>query len=148
MQKRGLKFFQRKSQIINRQLIIHLGMFAIIALIYFLLQSKVKSIEKDTEFQKIFLSRDIALLTNTLYSAPGDVEYIYSSDRLDLSRFKLEFKELSASDDKPIVMVEADNLAKNYPYGKTSQDTEKKLVIGNSIKFSKKETKITLTKNE
>lgn len=149
MRKRCFKFLNRNGTITIRQMLIHLGMFAIIALIYFLLQAKVKSIERDTEFQKIFLSRDMALLTNTLYSAPGNVEYVYSFDKLDLSKFKFEFKELSATDDKPIVRVETDNLAKNYPYGKNFQANEANLVFGaKSIKFSKSDSRVMVTKNE
>ena len=113
MQKKGL-FLNKKSQLITRQNIIHLGMIGAAVLVLVLSLRYVKSIEKDTEFQKIFLSRDIALLTNTLYTPSGDLEYTYSFDKLDLSKFKLEFKSLGATDDKPIVRIEEKGLGKNF----------------------------------
>jgi len=146
MQKRGFKFLNKKSQLITRNMIIHLGMIGILFLISFVLFSYVKSIEKDTEFQKIFLSRDLALMMNTLYSAPGNVEYTYSFDKLDLSKFKFEFKSL---EDKQVAGVIDESIAKTYPYAKPSQSKEENLVYNaNSIKFSKNAAKLTVTKNE
>lgn len=149
MQKRGTSFFNKKGQLITRQMLIHLGMFAILAFIAVMLFNYVRSIEKDTEFQKIFLSRDIALMTNTLYSLPGNIEYIYTFDKLDLSQFDIELKELSTIDDKPIVKIEADKLAKSYPYGRPFQSKDFYSVSSaKSIKFSKNDNKVVITKNE
>ena len=149
MQKRGTLFFSKKSQLITRQMLMHLGMFAILAFVAVILFKYVQSIENDTEFQKIFLSRDIALLANTLYSLPGNVEYIYTFNKLDLSQFNFELKELSNVDDRPVVKIEADKLAKSYPYGMPFQSKDVYYVSSaNSIKFSKNGDQLIVTKNE
>lgn len=148
MQKRGL-FLNKKSQLITRQNIIHLGMIGAAVLVLVLSLRYIKSIEKDTEFQKIFLNRDIALLINTIYSSPGEIEYVYFFDKLDLSKFKFEFKPQSATDDKPIIRVEDERLGKTFPYGKLSQSKYPSGVdSAKSIKFSKKDTELVVTKNE
>ena len=150
MQKRGnFNFLNKKGTLITRQMLIHLGMLSLLVLVYFLLKSYVTSVEKDTEFQKIFLSRDLALLTNTLYSVPGEVTYVYSFDKLDLSKFNFKFAEISISDDRPIVVIEGDKIPKNYPYARPYPNKDTYLISGaNSIKLSKSDSKLTITKNE
>lgn len=149
MQKRGSKFLSKRATFFLEKILIHLGMIGLAILVYFILQSYVKSIDEDTEFQKIFLARDLSLLINTMYTAPGDVNYIYSFDKLDLSKFKFEFKAFSATDDHPLVLVERDGLAKNYPYGKPHNSNDQYLISGpKSIKFSKTDKKIAINKNE
>lgn len=149
MQKRGSKFLSKRATFFLKKILIHLGMLGLAILVYFILQSYVKSIDEDTEFQKIFLARDISLLTNTLYAPPGKVDYTYSFDKLDLSKFKFEFKAFSATDNHPVVLVERDGLAKNYPYGKPHNSNDQYLISGpKSIKFSKTDKKITISKNE
>ena len=147
MQKRSIfKFLNKKGTLITRQMLEHLIKLGFLFFIYYLLQSYVKSIEKDTEFQKIFLSRDIALLVNTLYTAPGEVTYNYHSDKLDLSKFKLELKSLSTTDENPIIRVEGDGIGKNYPYAKTLQNNEGySITRAKAIKLSKTESKLTVT---
>ena len=118
MQKKGIfKFYNRRGTIIIRQNLLHLGMLALLVAIYFILQFYVKSVEKDTQFEQIFLSRDVALLMNSLYSGIGDVEYNYSNDKLDLKNFQFEFKEVSTGN-KPVVKVVKEGITKEYPYGK------------------------------
>lgn len=45
---------------------------------------------KSTTYDKLYFSRDNALLLNTLYSAPGDVNYIYPEKT---GRFIFDFKQ-------------------------------------------------------
>lgn len=149
MQKRSSKFLSKSGTLTLEKILTHLGMLGLAILVYFILQSYVKSIDEDTEFQKIFLARDLSLLINTMYTAPGDVNYLYSFDKLELSKFKFEFKAFSAADDRPVVLVERDGLAKNYPYGKPRNSNGQHIISGpKSIKFSKTDKKITISKNE
>lgn len=152
MQKRGnFSFLNKKGTLITRQMIIHLGMLGLLALVYFLLDAYVDSIRQDAEFEMLFLSRDIAMLTNTLYSAPGEVSYTYSLDKLGakFELFKFEFTELSNLDDKPVVKVEGYEHMKIYPYARPYQNKDTYLISEvNSIKFSKSGSKLTITKNE
>lgn len=147
MLKRGaFKYLNRKGTIPLRQSIMHLGMIALAVFVLYLSYKYVKSIEKDTEFHKLFLSRDVALLTNTIYSLPGDVEYVYSFDNLDLSKFKLEFKQLE-NNGIPIIRVSDESIGKNYPYGKPYQSEFPESIYGaDAIKFFKKDAKLTVTK--
>ena len=149
MQKRGIfKFSNKKGTYTIGKMLMHLGML-VLATSIALLFIWAKSIEKDTEFQKIFLSRDVALLVNTLYSLPGKVEYTYSFNKLDLNNFNFEFKPLSTTDDRPIVRVQDNSVGKSYPFGKTLQEQYPYSISGaNSLKFSKSDTKLTVTKNE
>lgn len=149
MQKRGSKFLNKKGTLALRQSLIHLGMIALLVVVYFLMDAYVNSIAQDTEFERIFLSRDIALLVNSLYSAPGNVEYIYSFDKLDLSKFEFELKDYSEINDIPVIEVKGYELIKTYPYAKNSPLKEiNKVANSKEIKFSKSDSKITLAKNE
>lgn len=150
MQKRGIfKFSNKKGSLITRENLMHLGMIGILALVFFILLAYVDTVKKDTQFEMLFLSRDLALLTNTIYSANGNVEYTYSPDGVGLNIFNFEFKTLSATDDKPIVKAEHEGISKNYPYAKPSQIKDEYLISGaKSIKLSKGDTKLAITKNE
>ena len=148
MQKRGIfKFLNKKGTLALRQSLIHLGMLALLAVVAYFLISYVDSIRQNSDFEMLFLSRDVALLSNTLYAAPGDVEYVYYSDRLSL--YNLEFKPLSTIDDKPIIKVEYEGISKSYPYPKISPDKDLFLISApKSIKFSKNNKQLAITKNE
>ena len=149
MQKRGiLNFSSKRGQIITRQMIIHIGMISLLVFVYFILKGYIDSIRNDAQFEMTFLARDLALLANTLYSAPGNVEYRYSIEAKYFDNFDFEFGELSNLDDKQIVKVSGYEHKKTYPYGKSSEDKEKYFVNNaQSIKFSKEENKLGI-KNE
>lgn len=148
MQKRGIfEFLDKKGTLALRQSLIHLGMIVLAGIVFYLLVSYVQSIEKNANFEMTFFSRDLALLTNTLYAAQGDVDYTYSSDELPLSTFNFKFKTLNEQDDKPIVNVQFEGASKEYPYAKHIQDTDIfSIPAPKEIKFSKKENKIKITK--
>ena len=150
MQKRAIcKFLDKKGTLALRQLLIHLGMIVLAGIVFYFLYSYVKSIEQNANFEMLFLSRDLALLTNTLYAAQGNVDYNYSSDELGLRIFNFRFKTLSAGNDKPIVNVQYEGVSKDYPYAKTSEEKESSLIQApKSIKFSKKNNHVAITKNE
>ena len=143
------KMSNKRGTLIVREMLEHLGKLAIIALVFYLLASYVRSIEKDTRFQNIFLSRDAALLTNALYGAPGDLSYTYSFEQLDLGKFRFEFKRLPNADGTHAVKVESEGVSKSYPYAVNIQDNEDFSVSGaKSIKFSKTGSKVVPSRNE
>ena len=120
-------------------------MIGIAVFAWYLLNTYVKSIEENTEYQRILLSRDLALLANTLYAAPGNVEYIYSNDKIDLGNFYFEFLE----DNTPVVKVKEKGIEKKYPYAKPAEvPFPDNLRATNSIKFSKIDNIISTSKNE
>ena len=62
-----------------------LAFIVVLALLNF-----VSDVAEQTIFKKNYLARDISLLVNTLYAAPGKVEYTYDED---LSELVFEFSE-------------------------------------------------------
>lgn len=93
MKKRGINRISlyKKSQ--TREIYHILIQVSIAIAIFWILQSYINSVEEDTMFEKSYLSKDLALLTEAIYSAPGNVEYNYSNDKADLSRYSLNFGE-------------------------------------------------------
>lgn len=148
MQKRGIKLC-KKGTISIRQSLIHLGMIVLAVVVGFFLFSYVETLKQNLDFEMLFLSRDIALLTNTIYAAPGNVEYTYSAEKQGLGVFNVDFKALSATDDKPIVKISHETIPKSYPYAKSSPSRDFFLIqIPKSIKFSKSNEQLTIAKNE
>lgn len=148
MQKRGFRFLNKKAQLITRQMLIHLGMISILIVVYFFLKGYVDSVKNDATFEMTFLARDLALLTNAIYSVPGNLEYTYPIDTQYLNKFNFEFGELSNTDDRQLVKISGYEQAKNYPYGKPQEDKEKHSIYEpQSMKFSKYEDKLSI-KNE
>ena len=62
-----------------------LGIIVALALVNF-----VQSVVERTIFEKNYLARDLGTLTNTLYSAPGDVNYTYK-EKTDKFSFVFRF---------------------------------------------------------
>ena len=157
MRKRAC-FLNKKGQLMTQRMMIHLGMLAIAAFVWYLLSTYVKSIEKDTEFHRIVLSRDIALLMNTLYSAPGDVNYVYSNDKLltesisnkfgneQFKAIKFQFDFVDAG--TPTTIIKEGAAETSYPYAKPAESPYANSVqFPVSIGFSKKDNIITAAKN-
>lgn len=67
-----------------------------IAAIFASLMFYVGSLKEQTFFRKLALSRDLALVANTLYAAPGNIEYTYTPE-LNLSEFDYSFDEQKIS---------------------------------------------------
>lgn len=47
---------------------------------------------KSTYFEKSFLSKDLALLTNTILASPGNIVYTYYFDKANISKFNYELE--------------------------------------------------------
>ena len=142
MVKRGCSSFSNKrGTIVTKQMVIHIGMLALVAVVYFFLKGYVDSIQNDAQFEMDFLTRDLALLSNTLYSAPGNVQYEYSLFNKDLNNFNFQIG--SRNEDATFVKVGGFEQIKKYPYGKNFNDKEQFTVSNkNSLRFSKEDNKI------
>jgi len=62
----------------------------LLGFILLVLSNYVTSIADDTFFQKLYFSRDIALLTSTFFAAPGDLQAAYSGKT---DGFEVEFEQ-------------------------------------------------------
>jgi hypothetical protein len=149
MSKRGSLFSSKKGNLIIQKIIIHLGMLGLVVFVWFLLSTYVNSIKEDTEFQRIFLSKDIAFLINTLHSMPGDIQYNYSNEGSYLSKFRFEFGILNPNEDTSYVRVHQDSLRKSYPYSRPRYLVIPGQVSGpESLYFSKENGILVIGNNE
>ena len=64
----------------------------IVIFVFAILMSYVKSVEKSTLFEKDYIAKDIALIIDANYAAPGEVEYSYKNTRIILDKFNFEFR--------------------------------------------------------
>lgn len=83
--------YRKKSGFNKQGSMTHEQMFIIFELVIFaffmyILVSFVQDVEENTILAKNYLARDIAVLTNTMYSAPQDMVYIYAENT---SKFRI-----------------------------------------------------------
>ena len=57
-------------------------------MIYLIIQAYISSVINDTIFEKNYLSKDLSSLMTVLYSVPGNLNYVYSNDNVDLAKFE------------------------------------------------------------
>lgn len=88
-----------------------------IASIFALLMMYVSSLREQTLFTKVALSRDLAFVVNSVYSAPGNLEYTYYATELNLSQFDYKF------DNQNVNILEGD-LPTIYPFGEDTLFSE------------------------
>ncbi len=55
------------------------------------------SLQNNTLLEKNYLSRDLALLVDSMYSSPGNVEYTYNTNVVNISKFNFFFKDQKVS---------------------------------------------------
>ena len=81
---------KRGAAVITLFSMAELVMLGIAILCFLLIGAKLA----ETSYEKNFIARDMALLINTIYASPGDVEYIYDLSALksDLNKFDFEIK--------------------------------------------------------
>lgn len=129
--------------------------------VYWTLQSYIDSVAEDTMFEKSYLSKDLALLTDTIYSSPGEVRYLYTNDKAELNKFEFEFSNQKVS----VSEVKAkEKLKGTYPFGQdmnlefktnlfyepqklTFSKTNKRLELGQDLVIPKKD-EVTLFKEQ
>lgn len=131
-------FLNNKAQ----TMVYHMIIQVIIAVaIYLILQSYIDSVAKDTLFEKSYLSKDIALMINTIYASPGELSYTYANDKAELNKFEFNFG------DQKVRIKEAKSDKKldvEYPYGEDLKTPFSAQRISNSNKLVFSKTKNTL----
>jgi len=87
-------FKRDKKGDINEQMYTLIVNIVAIVIVFGIVFNHIESIRKNTLFDKAYLSRDLALLTNTIYSSPGNIFYNYpnSSNKIDITKFDISFK--------------------------------------------------------
>ena len=55
------------------------------------------SLQNDTLLEKNYLSRDLGLLIDSVYASPGNVEYEYSTNVVNITKFNFFFKDQTVS---------------------------------------------------
>lgn len=138
MIKRG--FFCNKRAVINEAYHILIQIFIAISA-FWIMQSFIDSVVEDTLFEKEYLSNDLALITEAIYSSPGDIYYEYDNPKANLYTFNFNFREQSVSikeagAEKPIAISVA------YGEDKNINNELKELIRPQKIFFKKTQTKI------
>tara|TARA_Y100000310_G_C20701769_1_gene830629 strand:- start:8886 stop:10031 length:1146 start_codon:yes stop_codon:yes gene_type:complete len=89
MQKRG------KKAAINEETYMLIINIVIIIIVWGLIFNYIRSVGNNTLVGKIYLSKDIGLLTNTISFSPGNIFYTYSnfSNKLDITKYLYSFKD-------------------------------------------------------
>lgn len=146
MKKRGKnkKFLDKKAQ--TNELYHILFQILIAITVYWILQSYIDSVAKDTLFEKSYLSKDLALLTNTIYSSPGEIKYLYTNDKVGLNKFEFDFTNQKVR----VSEIEAEEkLEVEYPYGEdlAFPYSGQKLYKINQMAFSKNEANLEIGQN-
>jgi len=144
MKKRGKMSIFKKAQ---TRPIYHILFQVLIAVtVYWILQSYIDSVAKDTMFEKSYLSKDLALLIDTIYSSPGEVDYLYTNDRAELNKFEFDFDKQKVS----VVEIEGKEKIKvEYPYGEDLRFpySGKKIQRVNQIALSKTKSNLEINPN-
>jgi N-acetylmuramoyl-L-alanine amidase len=88
-------FKKNKKAAINEQTYMLIINIVIIVIVWGLVFNYVRSVGNNTLVEKIYLSKDIALLTNIISSSPGNIFYTYSnsSNKLDITKYLYSFKD-------------------------------------------------------
>ena len=138
--KRGNRIFNNKSGF-SHDLFFNVFELILAAIVIIALFKFVHDVAEQTIFAKNYFARDMSLLVNALYAAPGEVSYIYDEDTSKfIFDFKLNrltvYKEGDKEDNRNIFYLYAEN--ENFPF----QDTTLKHEEGKKIKFSKSVTSV------
>lgn len=118
MKKRGVL---DKRGDINEYLLFTIGEVVFVVLIFWALLSYVDSIEEDTLIEKNYLARDLALIIDTIYAAPGNLYYFYSFEKINLTKFTFGFNKQRA-----IVVEKEGSQQIKFPYADD-------LILGNRL---------------
>lgn len=138
--KRGVNIFKYKNGI-SHDLFFNVFELILAVIVIIALFKFVNDVAEQTIFAKNYFARDMALLVNALYAAPGDVDYIYNEST---SKFMFDFnsnrvvvyEEGDSEDNRNILYFYAEN--ENIPF----QDAALSHEDGKRIKFSKSRTNL------
>ena len=128
--KRGRNLLFRNKKAISNELFFNVFELVLAAIVILALYNFINSVVDSTIFEKNYLARDLAMLTNTVYSSPGDLSYTYSETSrkfmfifdfkhnsvqvTDKSRAGF-FSSIPADSDLPVSYLFAEN--KNLAFG-------------------------------
>jgi hypothetical protein len=87
----------RSKQGLSKKVLLILGELLIVLAIYAIIQGYITSVKENTLFERYYLSRDLAFLTQTIEASPGQVRYSYENGNLDMAKFAIEFKDGAVS---------------------------------------------------
>ena len=132
MKKRGKIFFIGKKADVTHELYFVTAQVSIAMFILWVLLSYVDSIKEDTLFEKIYLSKDIALIADMIYAAPGSVLYEYSNEKADLSKYSFNFESQKLSVQE---IKEGEELSIEHPYAQDLNYNTKNLKLSGEPKF-------------
>ena len=138
--KRGARLFNNKKGI-SHDLFFNVFELILAAIVIIALFQFVNDVAEQTIFAKNYFARDTALLINALYTAPGDVAYIYNENTgkfiFDFADNKVTvYEEGDSEDNRNILYFYAEN--ENTPFQDTALISEE----GKRIKFSKSGTSL------
>jgi len=89
MRKRGLG--KRATSDVSHHVYLTVFELILISVIFLSLMSYVKSLEKNSLFERSYLSKDLALLTSTIMASPAKVDYVYTHPKIVLSSYDYFF---------------------------------------------------------
>lgn len=82
-----------KRGVITGELLLFIVELTLIGLCFYSLMSFVKTVDEGTLLEKNFLSKDLALVLNTIYASPNVLQSSYFTKNIDLSKFEFTFTE-------------------------------------------------------
>src|SRR3989338_6630309 len=103
--KRGASSFIRNKRGMEHEIFFNIFELALAAIVVISLFLFISDVVEQTIFEKNYIARDLSVLANTIYAAPGGVFYIYDED---VSKFIVDF-----APGKVTVLREADQSSVN-----------------------------------
>ncbi len=104
-----IKMFRGKKGI-SDEVFFNIFELILAGIVIFSLYNFINDVSEKTIFEKNYIARDMALLVNTLYAAPGDVSYIYNEDT---DKFKFVYGFMP---NKVEVYEKEEALQQNHPF--------------------------------
>lgn len=142
--KRGKAIFKnKKASTISHDLFFNVFELVLAIIVILALFNFVSDVAKQTIFEKNYLARDMAILINILYSAPGDVAYYYD-ENTDKFTFDFQpnkiviYKPEDKENPQSYPFAENKNMQFRYNTLTSKQDRER-------IVFSKSDNQIIVT---
>ncbi|MBD3163807.1 hypothetical protein GF323_01280 [Candidatus Woesearchaeota archaeon] len=141
--------FNSKKADADEELYFILLQVVLVGAVGLMLFNYINSFKENTIYDKNHLSRDIALVLNTLYMAPGNVYYEYEYSNMPLSYFDFYFNENTIGVSDSQQRVKGNSPYKiNYPYAANKKITNDLQILRNpkSVFFYKSGNIITNNK--
>jgi len=120
----------KKATLVTAKSMLALFGLVMVVVVYLMLASQVNGIKNDTTFEQIYISRDIALLTDAIKSSPSDITYKYSNKIS--SRFDYTFG-------KDNLDLNFEGNVESFPYMAKGAESGTRLLYPQVIVFEKKD---------